>query len=91
MRKQYPETDVSRLAEFQASGDVSPLIVIPAILPFSLCMGAYLAIIACLLILIYTGRAPTKRTFKMICLSMSGWASLAELERHIEKLRPTKK
>ena len=52
---------------------------------------AYLAIIACLLILIYTGRAPTKRTFEMICLYMSGWASLEELERHIEKLRPAKK
>ena len=48
----------------------------------------YVAIIACLLILIHTGRAPTKRTFEMICLYMSGWASLEELERHIEKLRP---
>ena len=36
----------------------------------------YMAIIACLLILIYTARAPTKRTFEMICLYMSGWASL---------------
>ena len=52
----------------------------------------YMAIIACLLILlIHTGRAPTKRTFEMICLYMSGWASLEELERHIEKLRPAKK
>lgn len=47
----------------------------------------YVAIIACLLILIHTGRAPTKRTFEMICLYMSGWASLEELERHIAKLR----
>jgi hypothetical protein len=51
----------------------------------------YVAIIACLLILIHTGRAPTKRTFEMICLYMSGWASLEELERHIEKLRAAKK
>ena len=51
----------------------------------------YMAIIACLLILIHTGRAPTKRTFEMICLYMSGWASLDELERHIEKLRSAKK
>ena len=50
----------------------------------------YMAIIACLLILIHTGRAPTKRTFEMICLYMSGWASLEELERHIEKLKVTK-
>ena len=32
----------------------------------------YIAIIACLLILIHTGRAQTKRTYEMICLSMSG-------------------
>ena len=51
----------------------------------------YMAIIACLLILIHTGRAPTKRTFEMICLYMSGWASLGELERHIEKLKAAKK
>lgn len=51
----------------------------------------YMAIIACLLILIYTGRAPTKRTFEMICLYLSGWASLEELERHIAKLKAATK
>gem|GEM_PF-6769306 len=51
----------------------------------------YMAIIACLLILIHTGRTPTKRTFEMICLYMSGQAPLEELERHIEKLKVTKK
>ena len=51
----------------------------------------YMAIIACLLILIHTGRAPTKLTFEMICLYLSGWASLDELERHIEKLKVAKK
>jgi len=50
-----------------------------------------MAIIACLLILIHTGRTPTKRTFEMICLYMSGQAPLEELERHIEKLKVTKK
>ena len=49
----------------------------------------YCAIIACMLILLYTGRTPTKRTFEMICFYMSGWASLEELEQHIEKLKPT--
>ncbi len=49
---------------------------------------AYCAIIACLLILIHTGRTPTKRTFEMICFYLGGWASLDELERHIEKLKP---
>jgi len=45
----------------------------------------YLAIIACLLILIYTGGQPNKRTYEMICFYLLGWASLEELEAHIEK------
>ncbi len=49
---------------------------------------AYAAIIACLLILLYTGRTPTKRTFEMISFYLVGWASLEELERHIEKINP---
>lgn len=51
---------------------------------------AYAAIIACLLILLYTGRTPTKRTFEMISFYLVGWAGLEELERHIEKLQRTK-
>lgn len=47
---------------------------------------AYMAIIACLLILIYTGRTPTKRTFEMICLYLQGWAELDEMEAHIARL-----
>lgn len=47
----------------------------------------YLAIIACLLILIYTGGQPNKRTYEMICFYMLGWASLKELEAHIKKLK----
>ncbi len=43
-------------------------------------MQVYSAIIACMLILLYTGRSPTKWTFEMICFDMSGWASLEELE-----------
>ncbi|TWT69011.1 Transposase DDE domain protein [Crateriforma conspicua] len=48
----------------------------------------YLAIIACLLILIYTGGQPNKRTYEMICFYLLGWASLEELEAHIKKLKP---
>jgi IS4 transposase len=47
----------------------------------------YCAIIACMLIVLYTGRSPSKRTFEMICYYMSGWASLKELEEHIAKLQ----
>ena len=42
----------------------------------------YLAIIACLLILIYTGGQPNKRTYEMICFYLLGWARLEELEAH---------
>jgi len=48
---------------------------------------ACMAIIACLLILIYTGRTPTKRTFEMICLYLQGWAELDELEAHVARLK----
>ena len=48
----------------------------------------YLGIIACLLILIYTGGQPTKRTYEMICFYLLGWASLEELEAHIATLKP---
>lgn len=50
----------------------------------------YLAIIACLLILIYTGGQPNKRTYEMICFYLLGRASLAELEAHIKKLKAKK-
>ena len=52
---------------------------------------AYMAIIACLMILIYTGSTPTKRTFEMICLYLQGWAELDELEAHIVKLKANRK
>jgi hypothetical protein len=43
-------------------------------------------IIACLLIVLYTGRKPTKRTCEMVCFYLSGWASADEMEWHIEAL-----
>jgi hypothetical protein len=49
---------------------------------------AYCAIIACLLISLWTGRKPTLRTYEMICLYFAGWATLEELIEHISKLRP---
>src|SRR5579884_388828 len=47
----------------------------------------YCAIIACMLISLYTGRKPTLRTYEMICYFLMGWASEAELAAHLEKLR----
>ena len=47
----------------------------------------YMAIIACLLILIYTGVHPNKRLYEAICFYLLGWAELEELEAIIEKQR----
>lgn len=55
--------------------------------PNGLQIQVYMAIIASLLISLWTGRKPTKRTFEMICHYFSGWASLEELTEHIETLK----
>jgi IS4 transposase len=47
---------------------------------------AYLAIIACLLISLWTGGKPTLRTYEMVCFYLQGWADLEELTTHLEKL-----
>lgn len=47
----------------------------------------YCALIAGMLITLWTGRKPTKRTFEMISLHFMGWASDEELGRHIEQLK----
>jgi len=48
----------------------------------------YCAIIACMLISLWTGRKPTLRTYEMICFYFCGMATEEELMRHIEKLKP---
>ncbi len=48
----------------------------------------YCAIIACLLISLWTGRKPTLRTYEMICYYFIGWADEEELLAHINKLKP---
>ena len=45
----------------------------------------YTALIASLLIVLWTGRKPTKRTWEMLQFYFQGWASLEEVERHLEK------
>jgi hypothetical protein len=47
----------------------------------------YLALIASLLISLWTNHRPSKRTFEMLCFYFSGWASIEELQTHIEKLQ----
>jgi hypothetical protein len=55
--------------------------------PVAIQVQAYCAIIACLLIHLWTGGQPTLRTFEMLCLYLQGWATLGELIAHIEKLK----
>jgi hypothetical protein len=50
-------------------------------------MQVYLALIASLLVSLWTGCRPTKRTFEMLCFYFSGWASIEELQAHIEQLQ----
>jgi len=45
----------------------------------------YAAIIACLLIALWTGRKPTLSTYRMLCWYFSGWADEEELLGHIAK------
>lgn len=51
----------------------------------------YCALIASMLITLWTGRKPTKRTFEMLCFYFSGWANDAELLAHIAKLKELEK
>jgi hypothetical protein len=46
----------------------------------------YLALIASLLVVQWTGHKPTRRTFEMLCLYFQGWASERELIAHIRHL-----
>jgi hypothetical protein len=46
----------------------------------------YVAIIASLLISLWVGRPPTKRTYEILCFYLSGWATEAEVIAHIDRL-----
>jgi hypothetical protein len=50
----------------------------------------YCAIIACMLISLWTGRKPTLRTYEMICYYLMGWADEDELLAHLAKLQAHK-
>jgi hypothetical protein len=50
-------------------------------------LEVYAAIIACMLISLWTGRKPTLRTYEMICWYFSGMASQDELLAHIARLQ----
>ena len=50
----------------------------------------YCALIASMLVSLWSGRKPTKRTFEMICFYFSGWADEEELREHLLRLEPVK-
>jgi hypothetical protein len=58
-------------------------------------LQVYMALIASLLISLWVGRAPTKRTYELLCFYLSGWASPQEVLTHIDRLQlpapPSKK
>ena len=55
--------------------------------PDGIKIQTYCAIIACLLINLWTGRQPTKRTHEMLCYYLMGWATEDELTAHLTKLK----
>jgi len=50
-------------------------------------LQTYAAIIACLLISLWTGRKPTLRTYEMLCWYFTGMADEIELSAHINRLQ----
>jgi hypothetical protein len=55
--------------------------------PVGIEIQTYMAIIACMLISLWTGRRPTLRTYEMICYYFTGLADEEELLAHIAKLQ----
>jgi hypothetical protein len=55
--------------------------------PRGIQIQAYCAIIACMLINLWTGRKPTLRTYEMVCYYFLGMAEEDELLAHLEKLK----
>jgi hypothetical protein len=47
----------------------------------------YVALIASLLVVLWTGQKPTRRTWEMIQFYLTGWATWEELQAHLEKLK----
>ncbi len=50
-------------------------------------LQVYMALIASLLISLWVGRPPSKRTYELLCFYLGGWASPAEVLTHIDRLQ----
>jgi hypothetical protein len=53
--------------------------------PAGVAMQCYAALIASLLVVLWTGQKPTKRTWEMIQYYLTGWATWQELQAHLQK------
>ena len=51
----------------------------------------YMALIASLMLVLWTNRKPNRRTWEMIQFYLSGWATLEEFEAHLKEKPPVKK
>src|ERR1043165_2554587 len=49
-------------------------------------LQVYMALVASLLISLWVGRAPTKRTYELLCFYLGGWASPMEVLTHVKRL-----
>ena len=57
--------------------------------PQGLTLQVYVALLASILIALWTGRKPSRSAFRAICLYFQGWVSDEELLRHLENLKKT--
>jgi hypothetical protein len=55
--------------------------------PQGLTLQVYVALLASILVALWTGRKPTRRAFRVICLYLQGWASEDDLARVLEDLK----
>lgn len=55
--------------------------------PTGLTLQVYVALLASMLVSLWSARKPTKRTFRMLCLYFQGWVRPEELTAHIEALK----
>ena len=50
-----------------------------------LTLQVYVALLASILMALWTGRKPSRSTFRVMCLHFQGWVGEAELARYLER------
>lgn len=58
--------------------------------PTGLTVQVYVALLASMLVSLWTGRKPSRATFRVLCLYFQGWVRDEELTAHIEALQKKK-